>query len=233
MLLKLPLLETWTIFQNLKGIKLICFLFAVVSKAIVNLKSYLEVLLLLEIICSFQDERIIVDLPESLWRTVLSRVQLRKKSTNSQNPALRVKKHPYFLSQTMFAWYLNFSGLIQTGLWCASASSLFFFFVWKNKVYSRKKTEKNSISGPIILYLSTWKSKEQIGNTGTLKSMTSAYHLPHHCRALKAFGSFNFGRSGGMYVAHRLSLSLLHFKKIKNQPRSFLAAKTSVNAEVK
>lgn len=66
MLLKLPLLETWTIFQNLKGIKLICFLFAVVSKAIVNLKSYLEVLLLLEIICSFQDERIIVDLPESL-----------------------------------------------------------------------------------------------------------------------------------------------------------------------
>lgn len=142
MLLKLPLLETWTIFQNLKGIKLICFLFAVVSKAIVHLKSYLEVLLLLEIICSFQDERIIVDLPESLWRTVLSRVQLRKKSTNSQNLALRVKKHPYFLSQTMFAWYLNFSGLIQTGLWCASASFLFFLFVWKNKVYSRKKNEK-------------------------------------------------------------------------------------------
>lgn len=66
MFLKLPLLETRSIFQNLKGIKLICFLFAAVSKATVNLKSYVEVLLVLEIICSFQDERIIVDLPESL-----------------------------------------------------------------------------------------------------------------------------------------------------------------------
>lgn len=154
MLLKLPLLETWSIFQNLKGIKRICFLIAVVSKATVSLKSYLKVLLVLETICSFQDERIIVDLPESLWRTALSRVWLRKKSTNCQNLALRVKKHPYFLSQTMLMWHLNSTGLLQTGLWRANAPP-FFFFAWKNRTEkdcSKTKSEKCNLWPKYIIF---------------------------------------------------------------------------------
>lgn len=119
MLLKLPLLESSTLPQNLKGIKWTCFLFAVVSKLTGrdNLNCYLKVLLVLKMIYSFQDERIIVDLCESLWRTAHSWVWLRKQSTGSQNWTLRVKKHSYFLSQTMLKWHLNSTGLLQTGLW--------------------------------------------------------------------------------------------------------------------
>lgn len=119
MLLKLPLLESQTLPQILKGIKWTCFLFAVVSKlkGTDNLKCYLKVLLVLKMIYSFQDEIIIVDLRESLWRTAHSRVWLREQSTGSQNWTLRVKKHPYFLSQTMPKWHLNSTGLLRTGLW--------------------------------------------------------------------------------------------------------------------
>lgn len=50
---------------------------------------------------------------------------------------------------------------------------------------------------------------------------------------LNAFWSSYFVGSDGMYVVHRVSLSLswLLAKTVTNQPRPSLAAKTSVNAE--
>lgn len=72
MFLKLTILESPVLFQNLKGIKLVCPFFVVVSKVLRrdNLKCYIEVLHVLEVICSFQDERLqLLRLRDSLWET--------------------------------------------------------------------------------------------------------------------------------------------------------------------
>lgn len=200
MFLKLPVLASQALFQNLKGIKWICFLFAVVSKVTGrdNLKCYLEVLLVLEMICSFRDETVIVNLSESLWRTVLSRVWLRKKSTNSQNSTLRVKKHPYFLSQTMLMWHLNSTGLLQTGLWHVQmptrfSSSLLERIEQENTV--QKKNLRNAISGPKSLYFSKWRSREQVGSKGNLNSM-----VDHGLSTPPAPSLQNFWRHLGLII---------------------------------
>lgn len=132
-------------------------------------------LLVLEIICSFQDERIIVDLSESLWRTALSRVWLRKKiyqyselNTESEKASLFSK-----LNKACVALKFHWTPLNRF-MACANASLFFFFFAWKNRTGTellKKNNLKNAISDPKSLYFSTRKSREQMGSKGKLNSM--------------------------------------------------------------
>lgn len=111
-------------------------------------------------------------------------------------------------------------------------SSLFERIEQKKTV--QKQNLKNAISGPNILYSSTWKSNEQIGSKGTLNSMTSAHHLPCDCRVFEGIWIFLFcGVRWKVCSAEPFPFTILHFNTVTSQPRPFLAAKTSVNAEVR
>lgn len=147
--------------------------------------------------CSFEDERIIVDLPEILWRTALSKVWLRKKVYQQSELNSESEKAPLFSKPNNAYVVLKFHWTPPNRfMTCANANS-FFFFAWKNRTgkHCSKKNLKNAISGPKSLHLSTWKHREQMESKEDLNSM-----VDHGLRTPPAPWLWSFWRHLGVNI---------------------------------